>query len=261
MGISWPAGLRTRSDGRSRLTVSPETYADPVETSAAPPIALVHGWGGSFASTWEQSGFTMLLADAGREVIGIDLLGHGDAPKPHDPEAYADLGERVFAALPDQPVDAVGFSLGAITLLRAAVTAPERFRRIVLAGIGENVFKRDEQGTQRIVEAIENGGESDDNRARLFAQYAHQPGNDPVALAAIMKRPPGPALGDDDLAKVTCPVLLAVGDQDFVLPAEGLADSFPDGRFVSLRRTDHFATPESFDFIDATLEFLDAVPA
>jgi hypothetical protein len=27
-----------------------------------------------------------------------------------------------------------------------------------------------------------------------------------------------------------------------------------------LRRTDHFATPESFGFIDATLEFLDALP-
>ena len=29
------------------------------------------------------------------------------------------------------------------------------------------------------------GGVSDDNHARLFAQYANQPGNDPVALAAM----------------------------------------------------------------------------
>jgi hypothetical protein len=27
-----------------------------------------------------------------------------------------------------------------------------------------------------------------------------------------------------------------------------------------LRNVDHFATPESFGFIDATLEFLDAIP-
>jgi len=27
-----------------------------------------------------------------------------------------------------------------------------------------------------------------------------------------------------------------------------------------LRNVDHFATPEDFGFIDATLEFLDAVP-
>ncbi len=61
------------------------------------PVALVHGWAGSFASTWQQSGFTELLADAGRPVIGIDLLGHGSAPKPHQVEAYHDLTERVLA--------------------------------------------------------------------------------------------------------------------------------------------------------------------
>ncbi|HEU4841145.1 MAG TPA: alpha/beta fold hydrolase [Ilumatobacteraceae bacterium] len=53
---------------------------------SGPPVLLVHGWGGSFDATWRRSGFTELLADAGREVIGVDLLGHGDAPKPHDPE-------------------------------------------------------------------------------------------------------------------------------------------------------------------------------
>lgn len=229
------------------------------------PIVLVHGWGGSFATTWERSGFTALLADAGRPVIGIDLLGHGDAPKPHDPAAYADLTERIVEALPDGPVDAVGFSLGAMTLLRAAAADASRFRRLVLAGVGRNVFERDDEATAAIVAAIENGGDTDDNRARLFAQYAHQPGNDPIALAAIMKG--GLQTGatrrwsPDDLASIDVPVLLAVGDQDFVAPADQLVEALPDARLVTLRRTDHFATPESFDFIDATLEFLDAVPS
>jgi pimeloyl-ACP methyl ester carboxylesterase len=239
-------------------------YADEV-TNAEPmtdavPIVLVHGWGGSFATTWEQSGFTALIAAAGRPVIAIDLLGHGNAPKPHDPAAYGDLTRRVVDALPDGPVDAVGFSLGALTLLRVAVERPTRFRRLVLAGIGHNVFERDDEVTARIVEAIESGGDTDDNRARLFAQYAHQPGNDPVALAAIMKGRTGTELQPADLAAVDVPVLVAVGDQDFVLPADGLVEALPDARLVTLRRTDHFATPESFDFIDATLEFLDAVP-
>ena len=230
------------------------------DAATAPPVVLVHGWGGSFATTWEGTGFTMLLADAQREVIGVDLLGHGSAPKPHDPDAYADLTARVVEALPDVPVDAVGFSLGAMTLLRTAVARPDRFRRIVLSGIGRNVFERDDEATARIVEAIERHGETDDQRARLFAQYAHQPGNDPIALGAVMRRPPAPPLGPDDLARVTCPVLVAVGDADFVLPADRLVEALPDARLRTLRRTDHFATPESFDFIDATLEFLDAVP-
>ena len=55
----------------------------------APPVVLVHGWGGSFDSTWQLNGFTELLRDAGRAIIGVDLLGHGNAPKPHDPAEYA----------------------------------------------------------------------------------------------------------------------------------------------------------------------------
>jgi pimeloyl-ACP methyl ester carboxylesterase len=208
-------------------------------------VVLVHGWAGSFATTWVASGFTELLVDAGRQVIGVDLLGHGEAPKPHDPDAYADLTGRVFEAMPEAPVDAVGFSLGAMTLLRAAIARPERFRRLVLAGIGRNVF---EPGAD----------EGDDNRARLFANYANGPGNDPVALHALLQRPPAPAPTDAELARVTCPVLVAVGDADFVLPADRLVEALPHAELRLLRRTDHFATPESFDFIDATLDFLAA---
>jgi pimeloyl-ACP methyl ester carboxylesterase len=228
------------------------------------PIVLVHGWGGSFTATWERSGFTALLADAGRPVIGIDLLGHGTAPRPHDPAAYSDLTARIIEALPDGPVDAVGFSLGALTLLRAAVDDSSRFRRLVLAGIGRNVFERDEEATARIIAAIDSGGgtddDIDDNRARLFAQYAHQPGNDPVALAAIMRGGSNARLAPGDLAAVELPGLIAVGDRDFVLPVDDLVDALPDARSVTLRRTDHFSTPESFDYLAAALEFLDAVP-
>ena len=56
----------------------------------APPVVLVHGFGTSFELTWVHNGWVDLLADEGREVIGVDLLGHGGAPKPHDPAEYAD---------------------------------------------------------------------------------------------------------------------------------------------------------------------------
>ena len=55
------------------------------------PVVMVHGWGGSFLRTWQEPGWEALLADAGRAVIGVDLLGHGTSEKPHDPEAYTDL--------------------------------------------------------------------------------------------------------------------------------------------------------------------------
>jgi pimeloyl-ACP methyl ester carboxylesterase len=221
-------------------------------------VVLVHGWGGSFATTWQRSGFTELLADAGRPVIGVDLLGHGDAPKPHDPEAYADLTSRIEDALPAEPVDAVGFSLGALTLLRLAVRRAEAFRRIVVAGIGRNAFERDDVVRARVLGGLDGTADPEDNLARLFSQYADQPGNDRLALAAVMRRDDATALTPDALAAVTVPVLVVLGDRDFAGPADPLVDAMPDARLVTLRNVDHFATPESFGFIDATLEFLDA---
>ena len=225
------------------------------------PVVLVHGWGGSFVETWERSGFTMLLQDAGREVIGVDLLGHGTAPKPHDPDAYADLTTRIVDALPDGPVDAIGFSLGAITLLRLAIREPHRFNRLVLAGIGRNIFDRDDSGHQAIVAALDGTGDATDNLVRMFVQYADQPGNDKVALTLVMKRPTSEPFTDDDLARVTCPVLVAIGDKDFVGPGDPLVEKLPNATLASLRNVDHFATPEAFSFIDAALEFIGAVPA
>jgi len=225
------------------------------------PVVLVHGWGGSFAATWQQSGFTELLADAGRPVIGVDLLGHGTAPKPHDPEAYADLGARVIDALPDEPVDGIGFSLGAITLLGVAIAHPDRFRHLVLAGVGRNLFEPDEEGHRRIVEALEGRGDPGDKQSRMFLDYASQPGNDLDALTAVMKRQARAPLTADALASMTVPTLVVIGDRDFAGPGDPLVEALPDARLKVLRNTDHFATPESFGFIDAALGFIDAVPA
>jgi pimeloyl-ACP methyl ester carboxylesterase len=225
------------------------------------PVMLVHGWGGSFATTWQSSGFTELLRDAGREVIGIDLLGHGTAPKPHEPEAYGDMTERVIEALPDGQVDAIGFSLGAITLLRVACRQPDRFRKLVLAGIGKTLFEYDQERTDRIVAGLEGRAPADDNLARLFAQYGNQPGNDLVALTAVMKRARDQAFTPELVAGATCPTLIVIGDQDFAGPGDPLAAALPHGLLKVLRNVDHFATPESFGFIDAALEFIDAVPA
>ncbi len=229
-----------------------------VSQMSQPPVLLVHGWGGSFALTWAQTPLVPLLEDAGREVIGVDLLGHGTAPKPHDPAAYADLTERVEAALPDEPVDAIGFSLGAITLLQLAARRPEAFRRIVFAGIGANVF-RTEPSTSGIVAALRGEGPLEDVTAQLFVQYATQPGNDREALTAVMERPHRP-ITPADLAGLTTPSLVVIGDNDFAGPGDPLVEALPDARLKVLRRTDHFATPESFGFIDAALEFLGADP-
>jgi pimeloyl-ACP methyl ester carboxylesterase len=220
---------------------------------AAPPVVLVHGFGTSFDLTWVDNGWADLLAEEGREVIGVDLLGHGAAPKPHDPEAYADLGGRIVDALPDVPVDAIGFSLGARTLLEVAAVHPERFRSLVVSGVGANIFR--EQDFSRLAEAIRTGDDDGDPTLRYFAGLADLPGSDRAALAACMTSHRGP-VDPDDLASITCPVLVALGDHDGAGPADPLVDALADPTFVPLRRTDHARTPKSFAFIDAALDFL-----
>lgn len=222
----------------------------------SPKVALLHGFGNSFEQTWVSNGWVDLLADIGREAIGIDLLGHGQAPKPHDIEAYRDLEVRVLDELPPEPVDAVGFSLGARTLLWLAGNYPERFRRIVVAGVGANLFRRDEALGAAIVAGIAGNPDPENPESLYFSALADAPGADRVALHACI-RCPRPTIDAELLAKVQAPVLVAIGDQDFAGPGDPLVEALPNATLKVLRRVDHHATPKDFGFIDATLRFLD----
>ena len=197
-----------------------------------------------------------LLEEEGRKVIGLDLLGHGRAAKPVDPAAYSSLETCVIEALPaGQPVDAIGFSLGGQLTLRAASLHPDRFRRIVVGGVGNNAFS--EGDSEPAARAIEEGrpGEADHPAAGAFARFAQAPGNDPAALAACLRRPRSP-LTEEELGRVTVPVLVVLGDKDFAGPADRLVASLPDARLVSLSGADHFGTPKDFRFLDAALDFI-----
>ena len=55
----------------------------------AAPVVLLHGFATSTERTWREPGWFDLLKDARRRAIGIDLLGHGDAPKPTDAAPYS----------------------------------------------------------------------------------------------------------------------------------------------------------------------------
>ena len=225
-------------------------------TSGRPSVLVVHGWGGSFESTWQSTGFDLLLRESGSDPIGIDLLGHGSAPRSSDPVDYVDLTGPILEHLDGSPVDAIGFSLGALTLLRVACNRPGAFRRLVLGGIGRNVFDHgDDAHRRQLVDAIRGNYEGTDSLPRQFAQYAHRPGNDPESLAAALQaeRPP---FRIDDLATVDAEVLIVIGADDFAGPGEPLQAAIPNAELVTVPRCDHFALTENFVFFDAVFDFL-----
>ena len=219
------------------------------------PVVLVHGFATSSARTWGDNGWLDLLADSGRTVVPIDLLGHGTADKPHDPAAYGAMEDLVLAQLPDGPVDGIGFSLGARVLLTLATDHPDRFGRLVLTGVGANLLRT--EGSDLILRAIEGDGDPTNPVVQYFAGLAQHPDTDRVALAACL-RSPRPVLTPQRLAAVTIPVLVVIGDKDFAGPGEPLVEALPNAQLVTLRNVDHFATPKDFGCIDAALDFLGA---
>jgi pimeloyl-ACP methyl ester carboxylesterase len=220
---------------------------------AGPPVLLVHGLAASAATTWREAGWLDLLADAGRTVLAPDLPGHGATPIP-PPPADPGLVEHVLAQLPPEPVQAVGFSLGARTLLAAAVDSPERFERLVLAGVGARLLHPDAAGLA-MADALE-AGDAADPMGRYFLDHARRSGTDGATLARLL-RLRWPPLTSEALARVTQPVLVVVGEQDAAAgPAAPLADALPDARALTLPGVDHFATPKAFAFLDAALGFL-----
>jgi pimeloyl-ACP methyl ester carboxylesterase len=220
-----------------------------------PPVVLVHGFAGSGRLTWGEAGWVELLADEGRSAVAVDLLGHGDAPKPHEPEAYGPMAAYLAGLLPAEPVDGIGFSLGAATLLQVAMAEPTRVRRLVLAGIGDNLF--DPPDAEPVAALIEAGGDAlpESPVARHMVELASSPGTDKAAFVACLRRPRTP-LSEAALAAVDLPVLLVLGDRDHVAPADRLLAALPDARLQVLRGVDHARTPGSMGFLEAALGFV-----
>ncbi len=229
-------------------------YLDAIMSRRPDSLVLLHGFGSSFEHNWRQTGWVDILADFEVTVPVIDLPGHGSSPPLTDPADYADAAEEVRRALPaDGPIAGVGFSAGAELLLRLALAEPERFDRIVLLGLGDNVFESRDPAV--LVAALESSEEPEDVHARVFRRLAQSAGNDPRALSAFLRRPRRPVT-EEELSRLNCPILVVLGERDTVGSADRLMAALPSASLVMLAGVDHFATPSDFGAIDATMTFL-----
>jgi pimeloyl-ACP methyl ester carboxylesterase len=221
------------------------------------PVVFLHGWGGSSRTAWGATRLPQRLAAAGRETVVVDLPGHGDSAGSHDSADYDQIVGLVDASLPEGPLDLVGYSLGAKISLMIAARRPERVNRLVLAGVGENVFAP-EPGGEAVRTAMTEGFAPDlDPVARASAVYALQAGGDPAAIGAVLCRSWEPPTPDMLTALEGMPILLVNGAEDGVIRSpEGLAACLPHAEVHVLAGVDHFSTPYSAELHELVEAFL-----
>ena len=222
------------------------------------PIVLVHGFASDYQLNWVGSRWQETLVAAGRRVIGLDCRGHGRSDKPHDPNEYGLVKMardvvQLLVHLNIAQADYLGYSMGGRIGVEALQSAPSRFRKAVLGGVGWTGAFRD---AQSVADALRGGHPRNEVAQRFFDFAAARPDNDLEALAACILGPT-PEPEPDRLAQVTTPVLLVVGeDDDIADEAPRLRDSLPAAELVVLAGRNHMSAVPAREFKEASLEFL-----
>ncbi|MFI1584296.1 alpha/beta fold hydrolase [Embleya sp. NPDC020630] len=226
---------------------------------AAPPLVLLHGG----AQTIDLSFGALLPAlAANRRVIGVELQGHGHTADTDREISLEVLADDVIALLDHLDIDRadlLGYSLGGLTALRAAVRAPERVNRLALLathcrhdGYFPEISAPEQTSPRLPTEA--------DFKAMVAAYARVAP--DPTAFGATLAKLQPVAHGftewtDDELRAIAAPTLLVIGDTDFIRVehAAFMHGLIPSSRLAVLPDTTHMAVPGRAELL---LPILDA---
>ncbi|MBO0662206.1 alpha/beta hydrolase [Jiella sp. MQZ9-1] len=230
---------------------------------AAPVLLLVHGFASSMRVNWIEPGWVQTLTEAGYRVVAFDHRGHGASDKPQDPAAYTPhkMAADGFALLDHLGINSAtffGYSMGARISAFAALAEPARVERVILGGLGiglvEGVGDWDP-----IAEALRAPSLDDVShpRGRMFRAFAERTNSDRLALAACIETSRD-ELSEDDVAKITQPVLIGVGTEDDIAGApEPLAALMPRAEVFAIAKRDHMLAVGDRTFKKRVLAFLD----
>lgn len=226
------------------------------------PILLIHGFASNAGVNWVDTGWVRHLRTTGRRVIALDNRGHGQSAKLHDPADYggpkmAEDARALLDHLGIMAADVMGYSMGARITAFLAMAHPARVRSAVFAGLGGNMV-RPMAGTGPIAAALEAPSIDDvtNATARTFRAFAEQTKGDLKSLAACIRSSRDP-ITVDQLARIACPVLVAVGSEDVIGgSAEALAKLIPGAEAFVIEGRDHMKATGDRSYKDAVAAFL-----
>ena len=231
------------------------------------PVVLVHGFASNVQNNWGVTGWLDLLARDHR-VVALDCRGHGNSDKPHDRAAYSSsvMEDDVIRMMDQAGIGRamlMGYSMGGRIAMGLLVRYPERFRAVVLGGIGQGIAVNDPARRNAIVEGLleADSGAVKSDTAKQFRRFAEANRNDLKALAACMGAERS-QIAASLFAQNRVPVLIAVGTKDAVVgSAHGLSASITNSRLVEIEGRDHLNTPGDKRYKEAVLEFFRSAPA
>jgi len=226
-----------------------------------------------------RPGLIARLRQSGARVLAPDLRGFGASDKSHDPGAYTNSAlARDVLALADHlgldAVDVLGFSMGAVTAAKLLALGAPQVKSAVLAGVAQYILDGEvmelpenfpmadapQPLTLRAhMEAQANSLEYDDtipgSPASPYLKLVRAMGNDPKALAAVLRGDSAEQVSREALHKVRVPVLVLNGTEDVANSRVGrLLEVLPNARFA-VCDGDHHSTPWYPSFQQAVVEF------
>lgn len=233
-----------------------------IDEGEGAPVLLIHGFASNVTFNWIDPGWVSFLKGLGRRVIAFDNRGHGKSEKLYDLAAYgapimAEDGRRLLDHLGIDQTDVMGYSMGARISAFLAINHPDRIHGAIFAGLGINMV-RGMAGTGPIAHALEAASIDDvtNPTARTFRAFAEQTGSDLKALATCIRSSRDP-ITSEALSRITCPVLVAVGDRDVIGgSAEELAALIPGGKALVIAGRDHMKAVGDRQFKAGVAEFL-----
>ncbi|PWK72517.1 pimeloyl-ACP methyl ester carboxylesterase [Mucilaginibacter oryzae] len=178
------------------------------------PVILLHGAFMSIEGNWAQ---VIPALSKTRKVIALEMQGHGHTPYSDRPLTHANMArdvEGVMDYLKIDSADVVGYSMGGSVAYQFAIQSPKRLKKLVIIS---STYKS--TGWNPEVNAAIKTFKPD-----FFNNTPMKTGYDAIApdktkwtkfieqMIVFAARPFD--FGDDNIAKITAPVLIIAGDND-----------------------------------------------
>ncbi|HEX6710552.1 MAG TPA: alpha/beta hydrolase [Rubrobacter sp.] len=236
------------------------------------PLVVLHG---AYMTIDAMGEIVPGLAQS-RQVIAVELQGHGRTADIDRPLTYEQMADDVAALLRHldiEETDIFGFSLGGSVALQVAIRHPEVVRKLVVASASyssDGVYPEVWATIETITPELFVGTQILEEYTRL----APNPDDFPTLVDKLKQLDMEPfAWSPEDIRGIEAPTLLIIGDSDGTLPEHavemfrllgggvfGDIVGLPSSQLAVLPGTSHFVPPGN-GVLDRAIWLLSMIPA